>query len=263
MYEITLESLRNANNERLWFNTNLKLGKIYLDNQRYSDTEIILSDLKKSCMKADGTEDQSKSTNLIEVYCLEIRLCTATSDRSRLKEVYPKTLNLRTAISHPRIMGMIREEGGKMNMAEGNWGEAYNELFAAFLAYQEAGDIRAKSCLKYLVLASMLALSKINPFAAKETNVYAEDREILAMSELRQCLEATDLPKFERILSDKRNRITDEPFLMSYISPLRKRMREQVSCYIFIYSKNCIHYLANVRYFWILLDHITKLHLSF
>jgi COP9 signalosome complex subunit 2 len=228
MYEITLDSLKSANNERLWFNTNLKLAKVYLENSRYSDAERLLTDLKLSCQKPDGSEDPSKSTNLVEVYCLEIRLCTATSDRARMKEVYPKTLNLRNAISHPRIMGLIREEGGKMYMADGNWSDAYNELFASFLAYQEAGDTRAKSCLKYLVLASMLALSKINPFAAKEANVYAEDREILAMSELRQCLEATDLPRFERILADKRNRITDEPFLMTYIGPLRKRMREKV-----------------------------------
>ena len=29
MYEITLEALKSANNERLWFNTNQKLAKIY------------------------------------------------------------------------------------------------------------------------------------------------------------------------------------------------------------------------------------------
>jgi hypothetical protein len=28
-YEITLEALKSANNERLWFNTNLKLAKVH------------------------------------------------------------------------------------------------------------------------------------------------------------------------------------------------------------------------------------------
>ena len=51
---------------------------------------------------------------------------------------------------------------------------------------QEAGNGRAKDCLKYVVLASMLSLSNINPFAAREAKVYAEDKEILAMSDLRQ-----------------------------------------------------------------------------
>ena len=231
MYEITLAALRTANNERLWFNTNLKLAKVYLANNQFPETEKVLLDLKASCQLPDGTDDLSKGTSLIEVYCLEIRLCALTMNRARMKEVYPKTLNLKNAISHPRILGQIREEGGKMYMAEGNWTDAYNELYAAFLAYQEAGDQQAKSTLKYLVVASLLALSKINPFSAKEANVYAEDKEIIAMVELRQALEATDLPKFERVLKDKRNRIQDEPFLVKYIEPLRKRMREQVSSY--------------------------------
>lgn len=215
------------------FNTNLKLAKLYLSNDQFSDTEKVLVDLKKSCQNPDGTDDLGKGSSLIEVYCLEIRLCAGTSNHKRMKEVYPKTLNLKNAISHPRILGQIREEGGKMYMEEGNWTSAYNELYASFLAYQEAGDQRAKSTLKYLVVASLLALSQINPFSAKEANVYSEDKEIIAMVELRRALEATDLPKFERVLKDKRNHIEDEPFLIKYIAPLRKRMREQVKIMVY------------------------------
>ena len=102
-------------------------------------------------------------------------------------------------------------------------------MYEAFRNYQEAGNVRAKDCLKYVVLASMLALSDINPFAAREAKVFAEDLEIIAMSDLRMSLESNDLGRFERILKNKQNRIVDEPFLMTYIQPLRRRMREQVS----------------------------------
>lgn len=37
-----------------------------------------------------------------------------------------------------------------------------------FYLLQEAGNPRAKDALKYVVLANMLALSDINPFAARE-----------------------------------------------------------------------------------------------
>ena len=100
---------------------------------------------------------------------------------------------------------------------KGNWDEANNELYKAFRNYQEAGNVRAKDCLKCVVLASMLALSDINPFAAREANVFAEDKEILAISDLRQCLEANDLLRFEKTLRNKQNRIMDEPFLMTYV----------------------------------------------
>lgn len=229
MYELTLQCLRSANNERLWFNTNLKLAKVYLESKRYNDVDRIVSDLKKSCQLPDGSDDTTKGTSLLEVYCLEIQLCTVTRQTSRMKSIYPRTLHLNAAVADPRIMGVIREEGGKMHMSESNWDEAYNELYEAFRNYQEAGNPRAKSCLKYVVLASMLALSNINPFAAPEAKVYADDKEIVAMSELRQSLEANDLEKFEKILQNKQNRIQDEPFLMTYIQPLRRRMKEQVS----------------------------------
>ena len=55
-----------------------------------------------------------------------------------------------------------------MYMNEGKWNEAYNEFYEGFRGYQEAGNPRAKIALKYVVLANMLALSDINPFAARE-----------------------------------------------------------------------------------------------
>lgn len=58
-----------------------------------------------------------------------------------------------------------------MYMSMGNWGQAYNEFYEGFRNYQEAGNPNAKVCLKYVVLANMLDLSDINPFAAREAKV--------------------------------------------------------------------------------------------
>ena len=35
------------------------------------------------------------------------------------KALYNKSLRIRSAVPHPRIMGIIRECGGKMHMSEG------------------------------------------------------------------------------------------------------------------------------------------------
>jgi COP9 signalosome complex subunit 2 len=231
MYEITLEALKSANNDRLWFNTNLKLANLYLSTGKVADVERILEILKRSCQLPDGSDDVSKATHLLEVYCLEIQLCTATENALRMRLIYPKTLNLNAAVSDPRIMGVIREEGGKMYMIEGQWMEAFNELFEAFRAFQQVGNIRAKTCLKYLALASMLAASDINPFSAAETKAFKDDAEIIAMLELRRALDTGDLRRFERTVRDKRNGISSEPFLMTHIGPLRLKMQEQVTPY--------------------------------
>lgn len=228
MYEITLLALKLANNERLWFNTNIKLAKLYMEDHKYAEVERIILDLKRTCQTPAGYDDPEKGSYLLEVYCLEIQLCSALEDGERMRAIYPRTLNLNAAVSDPRIMGIIREEGGKMQMVEGNWMGAYNEFYEAFRNYQEAGNVRARNCLKYVVLASMLSLNDINPFAAREAKAFSDDPEILGMSELRQSLEANDLVRFEKAVKNKRNRIMEEPFLMTYLEPLRRRMHEQV-----------------------------------
>ena len=227
MFEISLEAAKN--NDRLWFSINKRLANLYLDLDRIQDVEALISQLKATCRLPSGEDDPSKGGNLLEVYCLEIQLCTLTQNTTRMRQIYPRTVHLNAAVADPRVMGIIREEGGKMHMSEGSWDEAYNELYEAFRNFQEAGNTpRAKACLRYVVLASMLALTSINPFAAREAKVFAEDKEVLAMSDLRQSLEANDLRRFERVLQNKQNHIMDEPIIMTYVQPLRRRMREQV-----------------------------------
>ena len=72
------------------------------------------------------------------------------------------------------------------------------------------------------------ALSDINPFDAREAKAYQEETEVAAMRRLRVSYDANDLRQFETTLTDKRNNIQTDPFLMEYVDPLRRRMREQV-----------------------------------
>lgn len=57
-------------------------------------------------------------------------------------------------------MGIIRECGGKMHMAERQWAEAATDFFEAFKNYDEAGNHRRIQCLKYVYVFSI----KINLF---------------------------------------------------------------------------------------------------
>ena len=43
---------------------------------------------------------------------------TATKNNKKLKSLYAKALQIKSAIPHPKIMGVIRECGGKMHMAQ-------------------------------------------------------------------------------------------------------------------------------------------------
>lgn len=227
-YQTTLWALEEAKNERLWFKTNLKLCKLWFDMREFGRMNKILKELHKSCVKDDGTDDQKKGTQLLEVYAIEIQMYTETKNNKKLKELYQKALTIKSAIPHPRIMGTIYECGGKMHMAERQWTEAHSDFFEAFKNYDEAGTQRRIQCLKYLVLANMLMESQVNPFDAQEAKPYKNDPEILAMTDLVAAYQRNDILEFEKILKSNRKTIMDDPFIRNYIEDLLKNIRTQV-----------------------------------
>ncbi|CAG8558179.1 912_t:CDS:2 [Paraglomus brasilianum] len=168
-YSTTLAALEEAKNERLWVKTNLKLAKLWLDRKEYTRLNKILRQLHQSCQKDDGTDDQRKGTHLLEIFALEIQMYTETKNNKKLKALYQQCLHVKSAIPHPRIMGVIRECGGKMHMSEKEWDKAQTDFFESFRNYDEAGSPQRIQVLKYLVLANMLTESQINPFDSQET----------------------------------------------------------------------------------------------
>ncbi|KAG6954977.1 hypothetical protein JG688_00012106 [Phytophthora aleatoria] len=228
MYELTLDKLKDVNNDRLWFSMNVKLGKLYLDMQEFDQLQKLLNQLYDYCQTPDGVQDHSKATSLLEVYALEIQLCVATKNSAKMRIIYPKTLDLDAAVADPRIMGVIREEGGKMYLEEKEWMLAYNEFFESFRNYQEAGNSRATQCLKYVVLANMLASSDINPFDSREAKVYQDVGEIGAMLLLRGAYEANDIVQFEKTLKNPKYKLLSDPIMKRYLNPLLRNIRCQV-----------------------------------
>jgi COP9 signalosome complex subunit 2 len=208
-YMTTLSALKGANNERLWFKTNLKLGGLRFLNGEYSQLKQILTELHAWCTGADGEDDMKKGTQLQEIYALEIQMYTEMKDNVNLKSLYERALRIKSAIPHPRVIGLIRECGGKMHMAEHKWEHAYTDFFEAFKSYDEAGNKRRIACLKYLVLANMLANKDLDPFNAQEAKPYKTDPEVVAMTMLVQAFHNDDIAAFEATLRNNRRTVMD------------------------------------------------------
>jgi COP9 signalosome complex subunit 2 len=84
-YETTLHSLEEAKNERLWFKTNLKLCKLWFTLKDFGRVSKILKELYRSCQHEDGSADQRKGTQLLEVYAVEIQMYTEQKNNKKLK----------------------------------------------------------------------------------------------------------------------------------------------------------------------------------
>jgi len=113
---------------------------------------------------------------LLETFALEIQMCVKINDKKRMKRVYPQTLSLAAVIEDPRVMGVIKECGGKMFMAEKRWDKALDELFECFKYYQESGSLKAKNILIYVILASILCESQVSHADSREAKVYKDDK---------------------------------------------------------------------------------------
>ncbi|KAH8402922.1 hypothetical protein KR222_000382 [Zaprionus bogoriensis] len=245
-YETTLDALRDAKNDRLWFKTNTKLGKLYFDRSDFAKLQKILKQLHSSCQTDDGEDDLKKGTQLLEIYALEIQMYTVQKNNKKLKALYEQSLHIKSAIPHPLIMGVIRECGGKMHLREGEFEKAHTDFFEAFKNYDESGSPRRTTCLKYLVLANMLMKSGINPFDSQEAKPYKNDPEILAMTNLVSSYQNNDINEFETILRQHRSNIMADQFIREHIEDLLRNIRTQVLIKLIRPYKNiAIPFIAN------------------
>ncbi|CDZ96801.1 COP9 signalosome, subunit CSN2 [Phaffia rhodozyma] len=231
-YEVTKKSLEESKNERLSVKANLKLAKLWLERKEWDRMKLVLTDLHAFCVpssSSSGTssEDQSKGTILLEVYALEIQMYSELKDYRKLKEIYRACLQVRSAIPHPRIMGVIRECGGKMWMGEKNWAQASTDFFESFKQFDESGSPQRIQVLKYLVLAYMLMGSEINPFDSQETKPYKNDPEIVAMTNLVAAYQRRDIHDAQKILRENKATILDDPFIKAYIDDVLRSLRTQ------------------------------------
>eukprot|EP00759_Apiculatamorpha_spiralis_P005332 PhF_6_TR13228/c0_g1_i1/m.20925/K12176/COPS2, CSN2, TRIP15; COP9 signalosome complex subunit 2 len=232
MYDITLKHIGGdmRNYEKLWFNIKLKSAQLAFDGSNYERLAKELDGLKQYCRDPENSKiyDVKKGTQLMSLYALEIQMFSEKKDKKKLRELYQEASEVKSAITHPKILGIIKECGGKMFMQQEQWKEAEEAFFSAFKNYDDAGHPSRIKCLKYLVVANMLSGSQINPFDSVEAKPYKNDPEIVAMTELIEAYTRKDIKQFERILKTHAKTITSDPFIYANLEPLLRNTRVQV-----------------------------------
>lgn len=249
VYDLTLEGFHPVTglspNERLWFKTNLKYGQLLYEMHETAKLQIVIRDLLRSSgQPADGPEggagarspggpdglggNATGGTHVMEIAALQIQLYSRLKDTKRLRAAYHRAMSVRGGIPHPRTLALIQELGGKMHMSQRNFNDASQAFFQAFKSYDEAGDRSRLRCLKYLVMASMLHASSINPFDSHEARAHRDDPEIVAMTSLVAAFHDNDVRRFEAILARDAGRLTDDAFVREHVGDLRRTLRTQV-----------------------------------
>ncbi|KAJ8982947.1 hypothetical protein NQ317_005263 [Molorchus minor] len=157
---------------------------------------------------------------------------TEQKNNKQLKDLYERSLKVRSAIPHPLIMSVIRECGGKMHLRSGDYEKAYTDFFEAFKNYDEAGNPRRINCLKYLILTSMLLKSAINPFDSQEAKPYKNDSEIKAMTDLISAFQNNNMKDFERIFQENKDTLMADQFIHEHIADLLEHVRTKALLFL-------------------------------
>lgn len=261
VYDLTLEAFHPSTgicpNERLWFKTNLKYGQLLYEMNETPKLQRVIRDLLVSSgqtadvlggggssvvadsssfhpsvndagLAGGGGGSAAGGTHAMEIAALQIQLYSRLKDTKRLRAAYHRAVSVRGGIPHPRTLALIQELGGKMHMSQRNFHDASQSFFQAFKSYDEAGDRARLRCLKYLVMASMLHASSINPFDSHEARAHRDDPEIVAMTNLVQAFHNDDIRAFERILRKNEGRIMDDEFVREHVADLLRTIRTQV-----------------------------------
>jgi COP9 signalosome complex subunit 2 len=66
----------------------------YLQGGDFAGVNRTINELHASCKAPDGTDDPAKGSYLLEVYGFVVQLCVATKDQARMREIYPKIMQL-------------------------------------------------------------------------------------------------------------------------------------------------------------------------
>mmetsp|Transcript_264 Transcript_264/g.832 ORF Transcript_264/g.832 Transcript_264/m.832 type:complete len:465 (-) Transcript_264:1292-2686(-) len=235
LYELVLDLLVEVRAPRARTRLLLRLANVLLARESFDELRVALAELRKE-MEEDGEGGAGASmvaaqspSQALEVFALEIQLYTATGEVSLLKPTYQQAREVKAAIPAPRIVAVVHECGGKMWFREKAWQAAYDAFFEAFRNYDEAGSARRIDCLKYLVIASLLMGSDIDPFEETRAKSHKDDPEIAVMLRLLDAVESANLSAFEECLaSPAGRRLLSDPYVTGVMDDLLRQVQTAV-----------------------------------
>jgi COP9 signalosome complex subunit 2 len=230
LYDASLVSLEKRGNKKAALRLKLNQAKILLKKKDWNRLSQILEGMYLGCIlpDSDGSDDLSKSDQLLDIFAISIQFEEEKQNHKRLKELYNKALSI-NGVCNPKTYGIIYECGGKIHLRDSHWHEANTAFIEAFRNYDEVGArSEAISSLKYLVLTNMLSGSNINPFDEPRAKSYSSSPEIASMNDLVEAYQKNSLSDFERILITHKSLFIEDHIFQIYLPLVLKSLKTRI-----------------------------------
>lgn len=216
-YDLFLDNYTGS--DRLTLRTTMKKVQLLLEAGRLDEVFKILELIHQ---KLSQMPEMTQNAYLLELYALEIQAYTEVNDVPKLKELYGKTHAVQSTIPHPRINAVIKECGGKIQMREEQYGEAAEQLFESFKNYDEIGNQKKRvKLLQYLIVASILADSKINKYDSQEAKYFLKQADVMKFLKFRDTFDSLDHTSFTKMYTSLCESEKDDAFMVENLSKVR------------------------------------------
>lgn len=183
---------------RLWLRINMSRLREVLENGPLEQCPGLIAGINNRLVVAS---DLTRSSYALDVIAAEIEYCFRTLRHlPTLTALYKRSRGVSSAMTHPRVMGVIGECGATIHFFRGNYDAARTEFYDCFKHYDEAGSVAKKKVLKYLALCCVLSDSAVNPFESHETQSYAALPDYANLLALLRACDCLDLDTFNHVL---------------------------------------------------------------
>ncbi|RCK54883.1 COP9 signalosome complex subunit 2 [Candida viswanathii] len=250
-YNILLDKAQ-LNNVRLWFKINTNLLNLKIEQEQYQEIPQLLHQIYQKLKTSSESIQKSFTLQIIasEIEYLSKVSNDDNSNLARMGQLYRMSLKITTAVTHPKILAIIKECGGKVQFYRENFEKARVEFYESFKSYDEAGSALKYKLLKYVALCSLLTESELDPFESQETQTIAKSREFDSLKLLIKAYSLLDLQEFQTILVEQRtlddSGFYKDPIFVTSCKEILKNLRSKILLnYIKGYSAIKFDFLCN------------------
>ncbi|KAI5952323.1 csnB [Candida jiufengensis] len=236
-----LNNQSGLQNDKLWLKLNSNLLNFYLETNQFDKFAILIEEIHQ---KLPYISEPIKKLFNLEIIASEIEFLfkTNSKDLIRLNKLYKLSLNNSTAVTHPKILGIINECGGKVQFYRENFESSKNLFYNSFKNYDEAGSLIKNKILKYVLLISLLGDNdNLDNFQSQETQTYSQFNEFNNLKKLIKNYRGLELNEFLNNLKEYEvsgdEFFADEIFKKS-IDIIFEKLRVKLLLKILVESKN-------------------------
>lgn len=198
-------------NDKLWLKVNSNMLALYLETGELDKIPQLLSIIHE---KFPTIPESIQKLFTLEIIAGEIEYLFKMKelDIPKLTNLYKQSSKFTTAVTHPKILGVIKECGARVQFFRENYEKARAEFYESFKNYDEAGAIAKNKILKYLALCSLLCNNDLDPFQSQETQTYAQFTEFDNLKKLIKAYKGMSVIEFTQALQEDDEFFNDEIF---------------------------------------------------